>query len=360
MNFAGRSSWLPKALAASAVMIALLAGAAHAQPSDRPDGPPPAGDRPPPRDGDRPGPGGGEAGGAKRVRDRIADRMNDRNSPPDAKLMKTALQRMLERTKAAQAKLEEAIAGLDKGEAPAKIRDELDRARNELGVGPFAMAEGFGGMGGGPGGPGGPDDRPPPEEGAQRGPGGGGGLGAGGPSRPLSNEDREEIRLIIAKHRPEVGARLEELKQRSPRMYEQLFDRAGRRLGDIRRLERDDPAMFELKLDEAVGTWSAMRLMGDYHRAMQERKPAEELETLKAELRSVLEKQFDTRLRLQQRQLDDLSQRSGKLKAELDRLATDRAKMIDAKLSEMIKGFGEGRGPGKGGPGGPPPEPRDP
>ena len=74
----------------------------------------------------------------------------------------------------------------------------------------------------------------------------------------------------------------------------------------------------------------------------------EQRETAGKRLRETLGKQFDVRLRLQAKQIDQLFERAGKMRADLNRLAEQRDKFVGDKAASMIRGANRaGNAPGQ-------------
>lgn len=260
--------------------------------------------------------------------------------------MREMLERSIERHAAELEQMKEAVARLEKGESPAEVREslkgivlenlqqraeqwrDLRRMRREGGPGDGAPPEGdgldeeFGGAAF-------PARRP--------------GIAGPGAGRPV-----ERIMGV--------------LKETNPRMFERLS-----------RMREDDPAEFRRVLDEFAPRlmrlaeererfperWpERLRLMSLQHSAQMAAReatigPEGERAAAKDRLRSILNEQFDIRMRFAEEDIAREEKRLAERRAHVQSMSEDRAGSIERHMTEMLE-----RRP----PNGPPPieEPGDP
>lgn len=310
---------------------------------------------------DRPGQPPGETQPGKGQRPE-----RDQAIPSDPAMLRQFIQRRLEATRRQAERLETALKDLESGSDPAEVRRFLLRearpggGQGNPGEGPMRDAPEDGpGNQGQPGG-----DRPGnPQAG---GPGAGGRQGPatilGEPMVRLNEHERAMAMEIIRGERPDLAERIES-SARMPDVRERIYDILGFSLRGLADDKRRDPAVVPLRLDEISSLLEIMRVSGDYARQKRAGGSDDALQPLRDRLRAAAAEQFDTRLKIQQRQVERLGHEAEKMKANLARLAAERDRIVDEKTQQMLR-LAEripdrGR-PGKGlggSPGSPPPQP---
>lgn len=322
----------------------------------------------------------------------------------DQATLRERLERRREIAKRMLQRLDEASARLERGDDPTDIERELEPMLRGFGPGGARLGERLGGdrpAGDGPAGdrpgPGGPRDglrapgrdRPEgPDRGGSDGPrrpdGGPGGPGAGpggkggpgperpladlagefglGPAKPLSTEERIEIRGLLDREHPELAKLVDSIAGKSELLADRTIDGLGARLRDLRDLREKDRPMFDLRVEEVRGALELMRAARMFADASRAGKP-DEIQAAEAELRERMSKQFDQRSKIQQHQIDQLDKRVARMRNDLDGVRTKREQVIDEKVAALKRGatkFLDEMNKRKGGPKGPPPEGRPP
>lgn len=329
------------------------------QAGEPPPPPPPGGD---PMDGRRPrndrirqgpggpgnmgGPGMGQPGGPLVPDDELDARPT---------MFRELLVRFRERLDAAVSKLNEGVAALDRGEAPSKVRRELEPAgrdlrqalimlggadRGERGGGPDGMGPGSTGFEPGAG----PMDGPPGNR--RPGPDGVRGPMGGGRQPVLTDEARQRVRALIQEHRPQMLARIDELAKNDRRASDKIIATLAERLHELADVRERDPEMFGLRADELENTVSIMSVVGRIARAQRENAAADALKPMQDELRALVGEQFDIRLAMQRKQIADMKARADRMLQGLDKQAADRERAVSAKYDEVLRNAERGpKGP---------------
>lgn len=253
------------------------------------------------------------------------------------------LRRRLSDLKERQAALEAAMDRVERGEDPAKVREEFEPRR-------LARREGGGRLTGGPD----PMDddrehsRPDPERSGFNKPGGGGPRGGPDKTGPLSPEDRERALQFLRDHLPKVGARLTEMAKSSPKLADQMLGRFSVKIPELRAAQHDQE-LFELKVREVEGGLRIMEAMRAYRDAITRKAP--DVESKRSELREAFTNQYDTQLAIQKRDADRLARRIEALREEIQERQADRDATIERQLDEVASGRRPGvlGQPGRGG-----------
>lgn len=268
-------------------------------------------------------PGGGAAGAFQPPsgeRDAGPRRGND--LPTDGKALRAFLNRRNENLRRQVERNEAALKRLDDGADAEAVRAELLREWRERpgdeAAAPPAPA------------PGAKGDRPDSRKDNRSGQ-----SVLGEPMVRLNHAERESAMSVIRDERPALAAAIEAVA-RTPEVGERVYDLIGFRLRGLAEVRRDRE-MLSLRLNEIAGLLDVMRHTADYSREKRAGAADATLGEIRAKLRAAAAEQFDVRLKIQQRSVDQLLERSEKMKAGLARLAESREKVIDEKTAQLIR-----------------------
>lgn len=266
------------------------------------------------------------------------------------------LQRRLDDMRQGQAEIEAALKRLDAGEAPERVREDLERqVRERLGG---AMRERVderrreGPRGPGMRGPGGPMGGPPggPLGGDPDGPRGMGGR-PGEPGGPPPVLDRERLMQLIQRHNPEFAEMLRQVERENPRAGERIMGRLEPQLRDL--LVERDPEVQRTRVDMLRAGWDVLmeqRRLGD---AMARGDLEADLEKPKAALLAAMSRRFDLQAKLNTKDVERLERRLADLREESRRMSEGRDAFVRERFESLVKatqerverGRGERRGP---------------
>jgi hypothetical protein len=256
----------------------------------------------------------------------------ERPGQPDAAALRERLESRLDELQEQRRQLRAALERLEQGASPGEVLRDL---------GPFIRGQGRGeGAGRGEG----QDRLPPPPDGMReesrpgpgmRGEGRGEGRGQRGPQRPplLSAEERERLMAQVREHAPDLAARVEAIEARDPETARRLGARMLPRLHEAMRLREGDPDAFRLKIRELTNSavvFEAMRAFRDAHQA----EPAVRTEREQA-LRAALAEQFAIRRETLARDIDSLSKRLDRMRADLEKGEADKQATIDMVIRSV-------------------------
>lgn len=332
--------------AAAVAALVWLAGSAGAQP-DR-------GDRPPP---------GREPGDVMHRTPRDDEGGRGDAPPRDPERAKLWVERMLKETRTREARLQEALDRLNRGESPEEILREMgERMRDAAGLaGPLAGLEDGGRRGplaqrmrdrarpdraNRPGGEemGGPEDDGP------------GGPAPGKPGGRLTGENREEIEAFVKENMPVLARRLEKAgDDRGDR--DRVLERLAPRILDAMAAKKRDPELFETRAQEIQSGVAVFDAVKAYRDAMRGEGADHDsnVKTAKDTLREALNNAMAARDKVREREIDLLAKRLEKMRSELEKQKADREKKVDGELKRIEK-FGPRDEPPPPPP--PPPSPR--
>jgi len=166
-----------------------------------------------------------------------------------------------------------------------------------------------------------------------------------GPHQPPPVED---VLMRLRQERPEVYERLMVLRREHPERFQEELPRVLRSAGafevpvpppgpERRRMEMEemrerDPERFKLVqrdeqlMDRAVETAERCRRTAEPERRKE----------LEAQLREILNQQFDTRMEIRRLEVKDLKQRLDDLTAGLEKRAKDKPNLVDRRLKQML------------------------
>ena len=233
----------------------------------------------------------------------------------DAQELRSRLELRLEQADALRARLAEMIDALDRGECPDEVlgpvgRRLLERRLGEMpGLGPAGLRH-RAGLG-------------PPPGGAE--------------------VDLEEVRAFIDEHLPLLAARLEEAEGVDPERAERMLSRMAPRLGEIMLARDEDPAFARLRLDEMR---TGMDILGATRSFRQARESGGDLDAARAELRALVERQVDLRLRLERHRIDRGRADLAEAEARLAEQQARREALVEEHLSRIVDRALQRPGPG--------------
>lgn len=209
-------------------------------------------------------------------------------------------------------------------------------------AGPDESMDDDGPPGPGPG-PGGPPHRPmqPGREGM--GPGGPGPR-VGGPEGlhkppmfPPTQEEQEQLLAFAKEHFPEMVTRIELLKKEDPQAYKRISRRMWPRLQIMKEaFERDPQGLGKILIDEKK-VEDQIRLKA---RSYQQERDGTRKASVGAELRALLEQQFDLRLQRRRLELADLQKRLEDQTKRVDSMAAKKQDLVQRQF-DRITGEGD-------------------
>jgi hypothetical protein len=170
---------------------------------------------------------------------------------------------------------------------------------------------------------------------ALRGPGGGGG-GGGEPPRGAGGEERE-FRRLVGEFDPKLVERMDQFRERHPlggRVLVMLMPR----IQEVVRAKAQDPELFELYKSQIAGGLE----VGEFAMAYLDHVRAGKLETdeakaARASLKDAYLKQFETRRKLQERDITALNKKIEELQARVNETADQRAASADAFIDRLAR-----------------------
>ncbi|MCB9846672.1 MAG: hypothetical protein H6811_11890 [Phycisphaeraceae bacterium] len=220
--------------------------------------------------------------------------------------------RRMEALQREEARLNEAIARLDRGDSPQDVMGSVREAPGRF-----------------DGERRGNDD---PLRGPDR--GGPGGDRERGGERPSP----ERLLAALAEVAPDLGRRLEALRAQSPEQADRLLGRLGPRLYQILDLRSRDPDLAGLKVQELQamhGLWLASM-------AMREARAAEPVDaaaeaSAKERMRAAIEQSFDVNLAIQRHDLARFTERLEELHEEIARRQAQREQIVEQQFEMLTR-----------------------
>ena len=163
------------------------------------------------------------------------------------------------------------------------------------------------------------------------------------PPKQLTADERARLMVALKEIAPAAAEEVEIIRAKNPQAAERLMERLGGQLhplADHKDRKSSDFAEKKVDLDAFVDVVRQGRLLAE-ERSGQNR--PEMITELRGKLRAAIGMQVDARLKIQERQMEDLTKRSAKLREQVDRNRANREKFIDERMSES--GDGQGRPP---------------
>ncbi|MGH7245142.1 MAG: hypothetical protein ACREJD_17135 [Phycisphaerales bacterium] len=332
-------------IARNSIPALCLAATALAQQPTSPPPPPPQANQPgdpPPRDDRRPVDERRRGGGMDFSQLREASR--------DPKALGDMLDRMLEQNGRIERRLTDAKEKLDAGASPEEVFRMLREARAGDMAGQFfqnwrerqrddqdAQGPMFEKQPGGHGGPGG---------------------GGGGPDP----QQREELLKFIREVRPEFASKLEQWQKDEPKAFGAVIGHLFMQGVDTFRERDRDAKLYELRKEDLRASILIVEKSTELRRVQIESKgqpESQEFVKAKAELRDLMGKGYDSRVRVREYEAERLAKRLDETRARIQETKDVREQMLDKAVQQLLERKRPmpqpGDGPGE--PGGRRPEP---
>lgn len=186
---------------------------------------------------------------------------------------------------------------------------------------------------------------PPPAPGGPDGPDGAG-PGPRVPDLPWQ-EIRERVLALIKDRNPAFYDRLQEFAKSRPALAEQMIRRLAPRLHELGRLQKEDPDLFDIRLDELRADFDLRQAAMEYSRIrhrlpkppaalrLSDEPEPKTLDEAVARITAAVERRYDVALREKQHSVAMLAERLERIRAEINRAAPDRNAEIKKRVDEM-------------------------
>ncbi len=263
------------------------------------------------------------------------------STEPDgpAKLRETLVRRR-DMAEAMRSRLDEAIARIDRGEDV--DLDAFEDFRGALG-GDRPSGRGRG-----------PQGVEPPAEGDNRARSMDRGVGRGvGPeapgAAPGSNEEQRRMRAFVDQHLPLLAERLRAIEREDPEAPRRMLGRLGPRLREAMDAQSRSPELFQLRITELQQGFLIIESARRFRRVVEtEGAESEAAKVARERFRTLAIEHYDTQVKVQQMEVEELEARIADLRAEIDRKVTNRDQEIDARIEDLLgagRMEGDVRGP---------------
>ncbi|CAG1009554.1 hypothetical protein PHYC_03717 [Phycisphaerales bacterium] len=257
-----------------------------------------------------------------------SERERPREMDPEA--LKARLERRLAENQRMETVIKQAIEKLDKGEPLGDLLRDLEPA------GRFGRGEQGNRPEGGrrpdfdPEGPRGPRER-----------GDGEGFGPMQAGQPLPEGERERVMEFLRGNLPLIAEKFAKLQDVDPDGADRMLARLVPRLREAQRVRKSDPVLANLRLEELKAGISVIEAVRDVRRAQDLPAGAEGKESKLAEatreLREKLVAQSETRMQLQEHEIESLTERIENLRKELEQKKAHRDGAVDEMLQKIVE-----------------------
>ncbi|MBX3362848.1 MAG: hypothetical protein KF912_14205 [Phycisphaeraceae bacterium] len=236
----------------------------------------------------------------------------------DPARLRESLERRRDVAESMRARLDEAIARLDRGEA---IDPGLVEGRAPFGGPDDNWADGPRGARVG---------RPEGRENPVGRPGEGGDV--------ISNEEIRRLRGFIDENLPLLAERLRASERMDPQAAQRMITRIAPRLREALESRARSPEVFRIRVVELEQGFQLLELARRTRRIVEtEGAESQEAMAAMASFREHATAHFDTQIRLQRAEVAELESRLLELRAEIDRRTSQREAEIDARVEDVLR-----------------------
>lgn len=150
----------------------------------------------------------------------------------------------------------------------------------------------------------------------------------------LSLNDTEEILAIIRDVHPELGAQMDEVRDRNPELLKRQLRSHMRWVSGLHRLKQIDPVLYKLrveclKLKQQEEDWA------DKLRAAHKDKKSDAAEKCRNELKRIIAAEIECKQKIREHELAKFQKRLNELKAQIESERKNKDKQITERLDEL-------------------------
>ncbi len=157
--------------------------------------------------------------------------------------------------------------------------------------------------------------------------------GRPGPGGPGMGEEHLDALIAVLKDAdPDFAAKVEQARRNNQREVRELLAPQAQRLFMMAQLKKSDPEIYALKIEDFKLVRKAEALAQDIKKTEKDGKFDE---AKVKELKELLNKQFDLRQQIQEKDLERLEKKVQELKERIDRRKANKEQMLTERLKEM-------------------------
>ncbi len=149
----------------------------------------------------------------------------------------------------------------------------------------------------------------------------------------LNPDQIERIMQFLQRTQPDVYQKATALRHSHPHKFVKLISEAAPNFRWLEHLQKHDPKLFNLTLQDIADTHKSFRIAGELR---QPGLPAAESEKLRVRLVRVVTDQFDVRQKIRTHELNRLLRRIDTLRADLKDRQQKRMQIIDKRVRSLI------------------------
>ncbi len=153
------------------------------------------------------------------------------------------------------------------------------------------------------------------------------------PAIPLSDGQINQIMDFLKSTEPDVYHKAVILRRSDPVQFDKVITEAAPNFARLERMRKTDPKLLNLTLQDLADTHESFKLAGELR---QPGLPPSAAQLLRVRLRQVVTAQFDLRQQIRLHELNELMKRINELKAQLKHRETQRQKIIDRRVAQLI------------------------
>ena len=174
-----------------------------------------------------------------------------------------------------------------------------------------------------------------------------------GPGRMLwqkmSEEEKTELKAFILEHFPDLYQSVMGLEETEPLLFDRKMARIVPEMIRLKGMSEDDPGFFKIMKQLHKTEFSLRRLVREYRHSDDDIEKAKLVDQIKP----LVEKRFDLKQQMMEREITRLEERVDQLRKRVSRIVENRDAEVKKDLDDILRGdyrrFKEGDGPpGKG------------
>ncbi len=153
---------------------------------------------------------------------------------------------------------------------------------------------------------------------------------------PLNDEQVHQMLAVLGDVNPDLQAKLRRALRTNPERARHVMARMHERLRPLIELRADEPEHYRLRVRDMRYKVEAFKLAMQVRRAAPE--DPERAQALRGELHDMIDKHFEVRQALRERELHQLERRINELREELAEHRSRKAELVEQHMARLLQG----------------------
>ncbi|MEI7767689.1 MAG: hypothetical protein WCJ97_09670 [Phycisphaerae bacterium] len=151
-------------------------------------------------------------------------------------------------------------------------------------------------------------------------------------TRPAEEDVSVWIMKILKEHQPELYQKAEALRNSDPKRFEKMLQEAAPNFNQLKDLQKRDPEMFRLRMEDLKLSYQTVQLARRYHDPST---TVGDKAELVEQITNTVNAQFDVRADIRQREIDDIVKKVEALRKDLAERNKKQVEEVKKRVREI-------------------------